>query len=330
MKRFWVQIKPWRKELVTAALESGAEAVVLPKGMSEKAHALGRISTVAPDGDIVPERDVEFIAVETKQDEIRAAGVSPEKIVVLSMKNWTVIPIENILAQRGNIFVEVTSAKQARLAIEILEKGADGVVLTPKNVNDIKKTSESVLGVQPRLNLVEAEIEEVRPLGMGDRSCVDTCSNMVSGEGLLVGNTSNAFFLVHSESIENPYVAARPFRVNAGAVHAYVLTGEGKTSYLGELNAGDMVTSVNYKGETRSLFVGRNKVERRPMLLVQAKAGKKPISLVLQNAETIRLTGPGGEALSVATLKKKDRVLAYFTEGGRHFGMKVEETLKEK
>jgi len=125
-------------------------------------------------------------------------------------------------------------------------------------------------------------------------------------------------------------VAARPFRVNAGAVHAYVWIGEGKTSYLGEIATGDRVAAVRYSGETRPLFVGRNKVERRPMMLVRAKAGKRSISLVLQNAETIRLTGPGGEALSVATLKKKDRVLGYLTEGGRHFGMKVEESLEEK
>ena len=56
---------------------------------------------------------------------------------------------------------------------------------------------------------------------MGDRACLDTCTQMSPGEGMLVGNTASGFFLIHSESIENPYVAARPFRVNAGAVDAY-------------------------------------------------------------------------------------------------------------
>src|SRR5690606_41389355 len=55
-------------------------------------------------------------------------------------------------------------------------------------------------------------------LGMGDRVCVDTCSLLADGEGMLVGNTSSAFLLVHPETLENPYVAPRPFRVNAGAV----------------------------------------------------------------------------------------------------------------
>ena len=57
---------------------------------------------------------------------------------------------------------------------------------------------------------------------MGDRVCVDTCANMGLGEGMLVGNSSGGLFLVHAESLENPYVAPRPFRVNAGPVHAYI------------------------------------------------------------------------------------------------------------
>ena len=50
-------------------------------------------------------------------------------------------------------------------------------------------------------------------------------------EGILVGNTASGFFLVHSESIDNPYVASRPFRGNAGAVHAYTLA-PGGNAYL--------------------------------------------------------------------------------------------------
>ena len=44
---------------------------------------------------------------------------------------------------------------------------------------------------------------------------------MVPGEGMLVGNFARALFLVHSECAESSYIASRPFRVNAGPVHAY-------------------------------------------------------------------------------------------------------------
>ncbi len=165
---------------------------------------------------------------------------------------------------------------------------------------------------------------------MGDRVCLDTVSNMVPGEGMLVGNAGSGFFLVHSESLKNPYVAARPFRVNAGAVHAYLYLPEGKTKYLSEVKAGDEVLTVRHDGTTSVSYIGRAKIERRPLLLIEAEAEGQPVSLVLQNAETIRLTSPEGEAISVATLKPGDRVLAHVTQGGRHFGMAIEETITER
>ena len=75
------------------------------------------------------------------------------------------------------------------------------------------------------------------------------------------------------------------------------------------------------------------------MMLIEARAlynsgtgqaQECPISLVLQNAETIRLVNPDGKAVSVTSLKSGDKVLAHIEKAGRHFGMKVEETLIER
>ncbi len=69
------------------------------------------------------------------------------KIVVLNMLDWTIIPIENLLARRGkNIMVQVENSEQAKLMVEILEKGVDGVVLKTKDINEIKKCSEIIRG----------------------------------------------------------------------------------------------------------------------------------------------------------------------------------------
>jgi 3-dehydroquinate synthase II len=153
---------------------------------------------------------------------------------------------------------------------------------------------------------------------------------MSMGQGMLVGNSSSALFLVHSESIENPYVTPRPFRVNAGPVHAYTRIPGGKTRYLSELSAGDQVLIVDYKGNTTTGIVGRLKIEKRPLMLVKAVIGDKEISSIVQNAETIRLTDPQGKALSVVSLAPGDKVLAAVEEGGRHFGIKIEESITEK
>jgi 3-dehydroquinate synthase II len=135
---------------------------------------------------------------------------------------------------------------------------------------------------------------------------------------------------VHSESVENPYVASRPFRVNAGAVHAYTLTPGGKTKYLADLKAGDEVMLVNFQGRSQTAYLGRNKIEKRPMMLIEAEAQGQPISLVMQNAETIRLVSPDGKPVSITTLKPGDKVLGHIEKAGRHFGMQVDETLIER
>jgi 3-dehydroquinate synthase II len=204
------------------------------------------------------------------------------------------------------------------------------VVLATRSAEEVRKTAALVHALSPRLDLATAKVTSIRALGMGDRACVDTCTQMGPGEGILVGNSGQAFFLVHSESLETPYVAARPFRVNAGAVHAYTLLPEGRTKYLSEVKSGDEVLLVRHDGGTAVGYVGRNKIERRPLLLVEAEAGAQVVSLVLQNAETIRLTAPEGSAVSVASLKAGDEVLVYCEGGGRHFGRRVEETIAEK
>ncbi len=331
MKKLWVNAVPYKKDIAIAALESGAEAVILPDGKSETVRQFGKIKTVEKNGDIKSGVDVEFIDISSKADEDKAAAVPGNKIVVLRMLDWTIIPIENLLARRGkNIMVQVENSEQAKLMTEILEKGVDGVVLNTKDVNEIKKTAEIIQGISEKVPLVTATITNTKQLGMGDRACLDTCTQMTLGEGMLVGNTASGFFLVHSESIDNPYVASRPFRVNAGAVHAYTLAPAGKTKYLADLKAGDEVLLVDFKGKSKTAYLGRNKIEKRPMMLIEAQAEGQSISLVMQNAETIRLVDPDGKAVSITTLKPGDKVLGHIEKAGRHFGMKVDETLIER
>jgi len=331
MKKLWVSAVPYNKEVVISALESGADAVVLPDGKSETVREFGKIKTVEKNGDIVPGVDVEFIDIKNKADEDKAAAIPENKTVVLRMLDWTIIPIENLLARRAkNIMVQVKNSEQAKLMVEILEKGVDGVVLNTTDINEIKKTAEIIHGVSEKVTLVTTTITNIKQLGMGDRTCLDTCTQMTLGEGMLVGNTAAGFFLVHSESIDNPYVASRPFRVNAGAVHAYTLTPGGKTKYLADLKAGDEVLLVDTQGKSQIAYLGRNKIEKRPMMLIEAEADGMPISLVMQNAETIRLVSPDGKAISVTNRAPGDKVLGHIEKAGRHFGMQVDETLVER
>ncbi len=362
----WEENKP----RVTTGLESGADAVLLNAEHVQKVRELGNIKTAAPgeeadiivvgmngegDGtrklpsdfadsdDIVQAQRLAregktvagYVVIKNKKYEQFAVelGKSCDYLAVIGT-DWKVIPLENLIAGLQKLDVEiiagVQNAEEAKLALETLEHGSDGVLLDTDDLSEIKR----VIAIRDRsgmekIPLVKARVTKVKPVGMGDRVCVDTASLMVPGEGMLIGSQSNGLFLVHSESEESPYVAARPFRVNAGAVHAYIRVGE-KTRYLSELASGDEVLIVDSEGETRPAVVGRVKIERRPLMLVEAEVEGTRIKTLLQNAETIKLVRSDGKPISVAALKEGDEVLVYFEAAARHFGIKIEETIIEK
>ncbi|VVB96143.1 3-dehydroquinate synthase [uncultured archaeon] len=361
----WEENKP----RITTGLESGADCIILNPEDVQKARELGNIRIAAPDqeadiiivgkgnegdgtkklpSDFAHSDDIlraqrlakdgktvaGYVIIKNKKYEEFAVelGKTCDYLVVVGT-DWKVIPLENLIAGLQKLDVEiiagVQNAEEAKLALLTLEHGSDGVLLDT-DISEIKK----VIAVRDRsgmekIPLAKASVTKVKQVGMGDRVCVDTASLMVPGEGMLIGSQSNGLFLVHSESEESPYVAARPFRVNAGAVHAYIRVGE-KTRYLSELTSGDDVLIVDREGETRPAVVGRVKIERRPLMLVEAEVEGTRIKTLLQNAETIKLVGSDGKAVPVTSLKEGDEVLVYFEAAARHFGIKIEETIIEK
>jgi len=330
MRKIWVKIDPWKKKLVTTALEGGADGIVLPKGCSEKAKALGKIETIAEDGDLKLGEDVVYFEIKSGDDEDDIVRLSQTKQVILACSDWTIIPLENLIAKGANVIAQVESKEDAKTAFGILEKGVGHILYHANNAGELKTLLNWIRSEGESILLEEAEIVNISPIGMGDRVCVDTCTSMTMGQGILVGNSSSALFLVHSESIANPYVSPRPFRVNAGPVHAYTRVPGGKTKYLSELSAGDPVLIVDFKGQASTGIVGRLKIEKRPLMLIKAAVGDYQFTGIVQNAETIRLTDVEGNARSVVNLSTGDKVLVAVEEGGRHFGLKIDESIIEK
>jgi 3-dehydroquinate synthase II len=330
MKQVWAKIVPWNPQLAEVALEAGADAVLIPAGFREEVKRRGRIQTIAPDGDLRLGEDVVEWEIKGKGDEEEILKRSRSAVVIARAADWTIIPLENLIAQTGNLVVEVSDLAQARTMLSVLEKGVDGVLLDIPDSAALRSAIAALKEPGESIPLAPAKIVRLDPLGTGDRVCVDTCTQMGTGEGMLVGNSARALFLVHAESVENPFVAPRPFRVNAGAVHAYIRVPGGKTRYLSELKAGLEVLIVDFRGNTHRAIVGRAKIERRPLLLVEAEAEGRRVSVILQNAETIRLVNPQGEPVSIVDLKEGEEILIAPEDLARHFGMKIQETLEEK
>jgi len=331
MREIWVHADPWDKDLVTTALESGADAVIVPPDRVESVRELGRIDTVSENGDIQWDRDVSFMKIRSAEDEERVVRESRERRVILQTDDWKIIPLENLVSRIDNLMIEVEGPEQAETASGILEKGVGGLILRERHPDLLGDLIGRLRAPEKTLDLVPFRIQEIVPLGMGDRVCVDTCTLMGTGEGALVGNGSSGLFLMHAENLENPYIAPRPFRVNAGAVHAYILGEEGRTRYLSELGSGDSLWGVDARGGVRPLVVGRVKIERRPLLLVRAQCPTGVVSTICQNAETIRMVRALDHSpVSVIALEPGDEVQGLSEPGGRHFGRKIEETIQER
>jgi len=254
--------------------------------------------------------------------------------VIVEVKDWKIIPLENIIAKlhkiHTKIFAIARTPEEVRKMFSILEVGVDGVIFSTSSITEVREAMV-YLGTRS-FEMKPAKIIEIKEVGDGERVCVDTASILHKGEGMLIGSRSNFLFLVHNESVGSSFTSPRPFRVNAGAVHCYTLSPDGTTNYLSEVETGSEVLILNSKGKARRATVGRSKIERRPMLMIKASVGGEIGGIIAQDAETIRFVRPNGQLVSVTHLKKGDTVMVHAKPAtGRHFGMEVsDEYILEK
>jgi len=343
MKELWLRLdselpKARKLELLKIAEERFSAAILSPEDIPMAAGL--KLRTVSTDerSDIrivspsigllsaIPENSAVEIVVKDRSDEERVLRLAETGIryVLVRCPNWKVIPLENLIAGTRNkihLLADVSTASEAQLALQTLELGADGIVITAASTRELESVGNFLLE-DNSIPLIKSKILGLKQIGQGARVCVDTCELMQPGEGILVGSQSAGLFLVEAEVHSNPHVEPRPFRVNAGPVSSYVLTPGMKTRYLSELRAGDEILIVNRSGATRTGHVGRVKIERRPMVVVQTETERRVFSIILQNAETVRLVSDL-TSTPVSELKQGSIVLLRIEEGGRHFGTLV-------
>jgi len=346
VKELWIEIPETaspeeKEELFTVAAEACAVVLEGTRATSQldnrevavlESLDRERLATLKREGKQVALR----VCISGKEDENKAAEAAELRTdyVIIDCRDWRVIPLENLIARtrgKSKLIAQVASAEDARLVLETLELGTDGVLLKTSSPDEIKKAVAFVKKETSKVKLVKAKITAVKQISTGARVCVDTCDMMAHGEGILVGVQSSGMFLVEAEVSENPYVQSRPFRVNAGSLPLYTLAPLEKTRYLSELKSGDEVLIVDRNGNARTTNVGRAKIEFRPLILIEAEAEGKKLKAILQNAETIRLVTPMGSK-PVTELQAGDEVLVHLAAaGGRHFGVSVpEETVIER
>lgn len=255
--------------------------------------------------------------------------------LVVELMDETNIPLELLIARLQNrdttIIKRVNTVQDAEIAFGVMETGSDGVLLNTEDIKEILTMNEFMgkkeLG---KLELVKGKVIDVQYIGMGYRACIDTTSLMKENEGMIIGSTSNGGLLVSSETHYLPYMELRPFRVNAGAVHSYAWTPGGATAYLTELKGGSKVLCVDTEGNTRKVSVGRIKIELRPLMKIEVEAMKIRVNAIVQDDWHIRIFGGDGQVRNASLIHKGDELLTYICQGGRHVGIKIDETIEER
>ncbi|WP_329214181.1 3-dehydroquinate synthase II [Streptomyces sp. NBC_01485] len=265
---------------------------------------------------------------------LSCSGAMALPYTVIHFADPTKIPLEIVLAAaesaEGKLVTVVDGLEEAAIVFDVLERGSDGILFTPRNADDVFALARLLEATTPQLELSTLTVESIRHVGLGDRVCVDTCSHFEEDEGILVGSYSSGFVLCCSETHPLPYMPTRPFRVNAGALHSYTLGPDNRTNYLSEVGSGSALLAVGADGRTRRVVVGRAKLESRPLLEIRTHAEDgRLVSLTVQDDWHVRVLGPGGKVLNVTELQAGDELLGYLAADKRHVGLPIGEFCKE-
>ncbi|WP_422747625.1 3-dehydroquinate synthase II family protein [Mycobacterium sp. WMMD1722] len=356
----WIDVRGLSGELRTAVIEAAIHHRVDGVVSADPAVLAGLPPTIrrilATDGREVDTADVDLVLGDSVPSAADASGAERgvqvvvsdaaslhEACTVVRHVAWTVltftdptkIPLEIVIAAAensgGRTVTVVDDIQDAEIVKLVLEHGSDGLLLAPAGPDDVATLAGIVEDRPGHVDLVELTVSSVEHIGMGERACIDTCSLLELDEGCLIGSFATGMFLSCSETHPLPYMPTRPFRWNAGAVHSYVLTPDNRTRYVSELRAGQPILAVRTDGSVREVRIGRVKIERRPLISINATTpGGATINVIAQDDWHVRLLGPGKTVNNVTELRPGDRLLGYVPTASRHVGLPITEFCDER
>ena len=278
------------------------------------------------------------IDVPSDQDEaISLIGLVPWILVRCS--DWTMIPLENLIACSRGTQTRIAAAIDKEIEISgaafALGGGVDAILIPASLLNKaIKFLEDRWTKEDPPENVAidpgEARIISLESAGVGERVCIDLTRRITEGQGAATGSISGKLCLIHGETISSEYVPNRPFRINAGAIHSYILMADGRTRYMSELETGDEIAILSSLGNIETAVVGRLKIEMRPLLVVRFEISGEKGQAVVQQAETVRFVSPTGIAVSVTEAKAGDKITVFTDYRVRHMGIPLDGRMVEK
>ena len=249
------------------------------------------------------------------------------------------IPLENLIASSRGTQTRIAAAIDREIEISgaafALGGGVDAILISGHLVDDaIKFLGDRWTKENPpentEINPTEARILSTEGAGVGERVCIDLTRRIKEGQGAATGSISGKLCLIHGETISSEYVPNRPFRINAGAIHSYILMADGRTKYMSELETGDEIAILSSPGYIETAVIGRLKIEIRPLLVVRFEISGEEGQTVVQQAETVRFVSPTGKAVSVTDAKAGDKITVFTDDRVRHIGIALDGGMVEK
>ena len=153
MKELWIEIPKTSKEkdeLLSLAHEN-ADIIIENNQASNRAGILDltfltelnekKIAQLKSEG----KKTAFHVSIQGKEDENKAAKAAELGVdyVIINCLDWRVIPLENLIAKsrgKSKLFAEVTTAEDAKVVLDVLELGTDGVLLKTSDPEEIFKT----------------------------------------------------------------------------------------------------------------------------------------------------------------------------------------------
>ena len=278
------------------------------------------------------------IDVPSDQDEaISLIGLVPWILVRCS--DWTMIPLENLIAYSRGTQTRIAAAIDRELEISgaafALGGGVDAILIPGDMVDEAinflgdRWTKEEPIENR-QINPTEARILSMESAGVGERVCIDLTRRIDEGQGAATGSISGKLCLIHGETISSEYVPNRPFRINAGAIHSYILMADGRTKYMSELETGDEIAILSSFGHIETSVIGRLKIEMRPLLVIRFDMSGEEGQVIVQQAETVRFVSPKGTSVSVTDAKPGDKITVFADDRVRHIGIALDGEMVEK
>ena len=278
------------------------------------------------------------IDIPSDQDEaISLIGLVPWILVRCS--DWTMIPLENLVARSRGTQTRIAAAIDKEIEISgaafALGGGVDAILVPGGMANKAveflgARWTKEEPSENREINPTEARIISIESAGIGERICIDLTRRINEGQGAAVGSISGKLCLVHGETISSEYVPIRPFRINAGAIHSYILMADGRTKYMSELETGDEIAILSFSGSIEDAVIGRLKIELRPLLVVRFEISGEKGQMVVQQAETVRFVSPKGTVVSVTDAKAGDEITVFTDDRVRHVGIALDGEMVEK